>query len=162
MDEHRPLKPGNGDRYLTGGLNVKQCGKCKKKKPYSSFHKRGSGYQPWCKSCKKESDSSYYRENRKRWDSYKTKWRKSFVEWYRSLKNKPCADCNQVFDPVCMDWDYLPQYKKGKAVSTIAQETWNKEKVLEEIKKCELVCSNCHRIRTQKRSQNPNLILEVK
>lgn len=129
---------------------MKTCNKCGQSKPYSDFHKRKSGYQPWCKSCKKADDKKYYQQNKDKWNEYNKIWKKDFVEWYRSLKNSPCVDCGNSFDPVVMDWDHLPKYSKNESVSVVAR-AMNKQKVLEEIQKCELVCANCHRLRTKDR-----------
>src|SRR4051812_38134797 len=50
-------------------IKVKQCSKCGETKPYSEFHKykRGDGYQPWCKSCRKVYDHDYNLRNHRRW-----------------------------------------------------------------------------------------------
>lgn len=63
-----------------------------------------------------------------------------------SLKNGPCSDCGQTFDPVCMDFDHIPGEIKSSEVSglTIAQ-------LASEAALCELVCANCHRLRTKAR-----------
>src|SRR5690349_12006022 len=64
----------------------------------------------------------------------------------KELKNKPCMDCGKFYPPYVMDFDHVRGEKKfdlsrlsGKAVT------------LKEITKCELVCANCHRIRTHLR-----------
>lgn len=75
------------------------------------------------------------------------------VEYHRKvalLKDTPCVDCGKNFPPVAMDFDHV----QGGKVSTIARMrsvTW--PSVLEELLKCELVCANCHRIRTYLRVQ---------
>jgi|SRR5882757_2702477 len=64
------------------------------------------------------------------------------------LKSVPCADCGGRFHPACMDFDHLPGHQKVASVSRL----WNtKKKLLEEIQKCEVVCANCHRLRTWRR-----------
>ncbi len=64
-------------------------------------------------------------------------------------KRVPCTDCGQVFDPVCMDFDHLDPTTKTR---TVAQMTnFSIKRIQEEIDKCEVVCSNCHRLRTKKR-----------
>lgn len=69
--------------------------------------------------------------------------------WLDVLKAKPCMDCKQTFPTECMDFDHV----RGKKLTPINTQTANKSKgpLLEEIKKCDLVCSNCHRIRTRTR-----------
>lgn len=75
--------------------------------------------------------------------------RKDRYDWFLKLKSEPCSDCWQKFDPVCMDWDHARGEKKY-SISV----TWRDgdiEKVKKELEKCDLVCSNCHRIRTYSR-----------
>jgi hypothetical protein len=69
--------------------------------------------------------------------------------WLDVLKAKPCMDCKQTFPTECMDFDHV----RGKKLTPINTQTAHKSKgpLLEEIKKCDLVCSNCHRIRTRTR-----------
>jgi len=51
-----------------------------------------------------------------------------------------------------MDFDHRDKnLKTGNIGSFVSQAYFKKEKLLEEINKCDLVCSNCHRIRTYKR-----------
>lgn len=63
---------------------------------------------------------------------------------------KPCADCNTVYPHYCMDFDHIEDNKE-RAVSRMAAGGEIK-KMLKEIEKCELVCSNCHRKRTYERA----------
>lgn len=65
------------------------------------------------------------------------------------LKRAPCADCRRTLDPVCMDFDHRPGTKKLGSVSSLI---WaGLQVVLREIAKCDLVCANCHRLRTHTR-----------
>ena len=63
-----------------------------------------------------------------------------------SFKMAPCADCGGTFDPVCMDFDHRPGVTKRFNVSTIGRHS--RSTLLAEIAKCDVVCSNCHRLRT--------------
>ena len=135
---------------------MKTCSRCKKEKDFSLFSKRtyASGtvaYQPYCKACQKEYDRQYYIDDKDRRKQTNKKWQDEFIQWYNDLKDKPCSDCSNSFDPECMQWDHLPEYDKVEGVGRLARTTWSKEKVLEEIKKCELVCANCHALRTKNR-----------
>jgi hypothetical protein len=71
------------------------------------------------------------------------------IEWYRELKSgRPCADCGGIFHYSAMEWDHLPGLPKVAEVSTIVARTRSRRRVLEEIEKCDLVCANCHAVRT--------------
>ena len=65
------------------------------------------------------------------------------------LKSKPCADCHGIFPAYVMDFDHV----RGEKKFGIAHGMHNRplDDVLLEIAKCNLVCSNCHRIRTHTR-----------
>lgn len=65
---------------------------------------------------------------------------------------RPCYDCGGVFPPNCMDWDHLPQFEKRFEIGPkIASRGF--DAVIDEINKCQLVCSNCHRLRTEARKK---------
>lgn len=66
------------------------------------------------------------------------------------LKNYPCADCKGTFPPECMDFDHISGTKIAAISTLINTAPW--PVVLAELEKCELVCANCHRIRSKERS----------
>lgn len=66
-----------------------------------------------------------------------------------AVKAAPCLDCGGRYPPYIMDFDHLPGTKKKAAVGLMFGTTV--ESLLEEIAKCDLVCSNCHRERTHQR-----------
>jgi hypothetical protein len=49
-----------------------------------------------------------------------------------------------------MQWDHLPGAPKLGDISS-GLRSFSREEVLQEIAKCELVCANCHAIRTFRR-----------
>ena len=51
-----------------------------------------------------------------------------------------------------MHWDHLPGQPKLDAVSNVARER-HRDVALAEMQKCELVCANCHAIRTSQRKR---------
>lgn len=59
------------------------------------------------------------------------------------------ADCLQIFPPPCMDFDHLEGTVKLGSINKML--TASMEVLKAEIAKCELVCANCHRLRTTKR-----------
>jgi len=79
------------------------------------------------------------------------------------LKNRPCADCGGRFPPCAMDFDHVLG-EKIDDVSGIRIDTGRWERVLAEIEKCELVCANCHRVRTHlgRTSPHANSVVQQK
>lgn len=71
---------------------------------------------------------------------------KKEVQEYK--ESNPCVDCNKYYPYYVMDFDHLGD--KKRTVSALASRGSRKQ-VWEEIHKCDLVCSNCHRIRTHNR-----------
>jgi hypothetical protein len=67
-------------------------------------------------------------------------------EWLESLKRKPCVDCSGKFHPIQMDFHHRDESTKlfpvGNAITK-----YGRERILEEITKCDLICANCHRLR---------------
>jgi hypothetical protein len=118
----------------------------------------------WCKDCRKnyrrnwrakykeehgECDSNRYnRTHAERFAQLKDARIKRLYEWINELKQAPCMDCKKTFHPVCMDFDHIENGTKIKGITRMINETYSKESILAELKKCELVCANCHRLRT--------------
>lgn len=63
-----------------------------------------------------------------------------------SIKNVPCMDCGQAFPPCAMDFDHRGD--KRSEVALMAMQEYSVNSILAEIEKCDIVCANCHRIRT--------------
>lgn len=80
------------------------------------------------------------------------KVRKETFEILARLKSVPCMDCGKTFPTCCMDFDHVDPGTKTLAVSQAVRQGWSVERVLEEVDKCEVVCANCHRIRTQEQA----------
>lgn len=66
-------------------------------------------------------------------------------------KSMPCLDCKGTFPPVCMDFDHVRGEKRFDISNN--HDKVSLVRLLEEIAKCDVVCSNCHRIRTALRSE---------
>lgn len=64
-------------------------------------------------------------------------------------QEKPCVDCGIVYPYYVMDFDHIGD-NKIEDVSKMAK-WFPLEEIIAEIKKCEIVCSNCHRERTHSR-----------
>lgn len=101
-------------------------------------------------------------KHRGRYATYNRRWRQehpgyvgpkqqSIKDYLLGLKsNTPCADCGQKYRACCMDFDHV----KGVKVNCVAllANSCSWPQLLAEVAKCEIVCSNCHRMRTQDRA----------
>lgn len=64
-----------------------------------------------------------------------------------------CADCGYREHPAALDFDHLPGHKKKFGIAAGCHKySW--EDVLIEIAKCDVVCANCHRVRTYERKRH--------
>lgn len=74
--------------------------------------------------------------------------------WVQNYKTKhsTCVDCNIKYPHYILDFDHV----KGKSfgISRALQLGTSLDKIKEEVKKCEVVCANCHRERTYNRQQS--------
>lgn len=70
--------------------------------------------------------------------------RKAFIY---ALKDRPCMDCGGEFHPVCMQFDHRDSTQKKFNVG----ERFALARMVDleaEIAKCDIVCANCHALRT--------------
>lgn len=61
------------------------------------------------------------------------------------LKSVPCTDCQSSFHYCQMDFDHV----RGKKTHAIGNFVGGRAELLREVAKCDVVCANCHRLRTQ-------------
>jgi hypothetical protein len=95
------------------------------------------------------SNQRYYQRNKAAHREKQKQAQRELQEWIENLKRGPCVDCKHTFPPCCMDWDHRDPATKVASVGELMS-TRSKRRILAEITKCDLVCSNCHRIRTFK------------
>lgn len=76
-------------------------------------------------------------------------WNQLIVYEY---KNVSCVDCHVNYPPYVMDFDHRNPEEKLFHISKPMSH--NKEEIIAEIKKCDVVCANCHRIRTFIKREN--------
>lgn len=62
-----------------------------------------------------------------------------------ALKSAPCVDCGLCFPTEAMDFDHVRGRKRAN-ISDLVSRPW--AEIEAEIALTELVCSNCHRLRT--------------
>ena len=130
------------------------CARCGQSKALSDYHRSRGGAHTYCRDCRNEYDRRYYDV---RGRPARLARRRAQIDaarrWMAEIKTGvPCADCGETFPIYVMHWDHLPEFVKVNQVSVmVASRT--REAVLEELKKCELVCANCHVMRTVNRAR---------
>jgi len=78
--------------------------------------------------------------------------RQSHRQLLRELRERPCADCDQRFPYHVMQFDHRdPTTKTGLVTQMVGRA--GRDKILAEVAKCDVVCSNCHRMRTYARRE---------
>lgn len=63
-----------------------------------------------------------------------------------------CADCNRDYPPYVLEFDHVDPKSKVFNVGN-ASSAPSMEALIDEIHKCDIVCSNCHKIREYKRER---------
>jgi len=143
---------------------LKRCSKCGLEKPLSDFNLKTAGkYHADCKQCKSDYHKHYYQTNgvgiRKR--VRQTKERKKDHVRHRK-ESEACVDCGIAFPYYVMDLDHLNGDEKVDHVSRLCADNVALVYILDELKKCDVVCANCHRIRTFARLGSDLAYLDTK
>lgn len=132
------------------------CYVCRKKKPTAEFAlRKGTERHKNCKACKREYNKKWYQRNRSSHLQAVLKnsrrYYKELSLWIRGLKDRPCTDCKKKYPYYVMHFDHLGRARKEGHISRMVASRLPKEKIEAELRKCELVCANCHAERTHRR-----------
>lgn len=110
--------------------------------------------QRWCKFCQAEANRRHYQNNKQIYMK-RALTRNALVNsenkqnLYAYLSSHPCVDCGQT-DVRILEFDHV-RGNKSESISTLLQHSVPWQKVEAEIAKCEVRCTNCHRIKTSER-----------
>lgn len=69
---------------------------------------------------------------------------KELTELTNSIKSKGCILCPEK-DICCLDFHHVNPEEKDLSICRAKQNGWSNERMLREIRKCVVLCSNCHR-----------------
>ncbi len=156
------------------------CLNCKEEKGVDAFSLEKRGYRrKICKDCRTQRISKYrsYGEGKKKARELAKTFYKNHPGYYAQYlsderliqmregltrarkrnrqiadlaKSRPCADCGQSFPSQAMDFDHV-RGEKFNDVGSMVSQGRSRAQIEAEIAKCEVVCANCHRIRTNSR-----------
>lgn len=145
-------------------MDTKLCVSCKQTFPLDCFsfkNKIKKTLQSRCKKCYNLYNREYYSKFEKekqvaRVSNNVRKLREKFQLWKTKQK---CSLCNE--DSVeCLDLHHIDPKTKDNDVSyLLAYNSWTR--ITNEIKKCVVVCSNCHRKIHSGRIKSPNITTVV-
>jgi hypothetical protein len=87
----------------------------------------------------------WFKNHKEQQRAYVRRRRKELHDWYLSLKaTKKCNLCPED-DPACLEFHHKNSEEKEINLSYCYNKGWSKERILREMAKCEVLCSNCHR-----------------
>lgn len=130
-------------------MEKKICSKCKDEKDYDQFsfkNKELNIRRSRCKDCDSEIHKEFYINSTTRKTKLKKrtldsiKWNKEFVKRYKTLKG--CQKCFNVNKYYMLDFHHLNDKKEN---ISILIKTSGIKTIKNEIRKCIVLCANCHR-----------------
>jgi hypothetical protein len=140
---------------MEGSGELKKCYRCGELKPVEEFawrRRRKVQRDSFCRPCRSAYGKEHYAANRQRYIDQARKVKRKLsrkrtlylLEYFRT---HPCIDCGEE-DPIVLEFDHVGE-KRFNISKALHDRSW--ESILEEIKRCEVVCANCHRRRTARR-----------
>ena len=97
---------------------------------------------------KRAYQRDWYRRNKHFWRRRRERQRAEIKQFIDRAKQRPCEDCGGCFPPVCLDFHHRDAKQKLFEIGAAARMLYPLNRVEQEIAKCDLICSNCHRIRS--------------
>jgi len=97
-----------------------------------------------------EKHKGAYKEKAKAFNKSQRKWNREFISRVKSMRG--CIDCG-IDNPIVLDFDHVTGQKLGN-ISDMVNNACGLAKIKKEIRKCEVRCANCHRLRTHKRRKS--------
>ena len=129
-------------------MSSKKCVMCGEDKLFLDFNKEKAtkdGLSCYCKSCRKIKRNKSYLKNKDKILQKQLKKRRESQDWVRQFKTK-CDHCGEDH-PATLDFHHLTdkEHSIGSLTNKNNLTKQIKSLILKEIKKCIVLCSNCHR-----------------
>lgn len=124
------------------------CCRCrieKEEEDFSFKNKPKNIRNKTCKLCFKEIRKKWYEKYRKKIIAKNISNKEKNIAWFIEYrKDLKCVKCGENH-PACLEFHHNDPNKKEYNVSKIVNSTYSIKTILKEIKKCTVLCSNCHR-----------------
>jgi hypothetical protein len=133
-------------------MKRKRCSVCKNSFIPTGRNQKSCGIYSDKNSCSYEFSKlrrKRYKKLHSEQDGNSIKKRHSFLKSF--FEQNPCFDC-KMSDMRVLEFDHVRGKKLFNIMSMVNKGLKKWEDILKEIKKCDVVCANCHRIRTVKRA----------
>lgn len=96
----------------------------------------------------REYQKSWYSKNKERIKIQQAAYRKEnkprLTQWFAGIKSTlVCIRCGESH-PACLQFHHRDPSTKRFAISQAIRLCVNREDILEEIRKCDVLCGNCH------------------
>lgn len=130
----------------------KTCPRCEGAFPITEFRFKNISKNlrySYCRACRSSILKEHYRRNKAAYLRRNARFRLRNSEIIREYKSRPCANCGIQYPYYVMDFDH--RAGEAKVINLANASRLTRPKILEEIAKCDVVCSNCHRERTHRR-----------
>lgn len=143
----------------------KVCTLCKNQKLVDDFNKKSStkdGRQNVCRVCNSVVAKKHYTKNeQKRKETIyaaKDRRRKEARLFILEKLKSGCSVCPEK-DPIVLDFDHFSGNKRYN-LSKMVSDGMSITKIEDELSKCQILCSNCHRRKTAKQFDWYKLYIE--
>lgn len=131
-------------------MKTKVCNKCNTEKSIDDFNDRKlktkTVKQSICKKCQSDYSKNHFQKNKEYYYLKKKKYSEEYKKWFEELKsNLSCECCGYNKCIGALDFHHVDINTKEKNIAEMIASQTSKLVVLEEIKKCTVLCANCHR-----------------
>lgn len=129
-------------------METKKCSVCGEIKSVEDFNfkkKIKNIRHSACSICWKEIRKKTYEKHKSAAKERNDRTKARNVKWFNEYKKKlECIQCGEN-DIACLDFHHLERESKEHSVSMLVNHTSSIKKIQDEISKCIVLCSNCHR-----------------
>ncbi len=95
----------------------------------------------------REYQKEWYREHAERVRPKIYQRREEISEWFASYKAElACIECGENH-PACLEFHHRNPAEKDIDLGKAVKQGWSIQRILAEMEKCDVLCSNCHRKR---------------
>ena len=129
---------------------MKKCSKCKEEKELTEFGNNKwnikDGKSSYCKRCMKEYSKVDFVNKKEQYQKRMRLYKRQQIQWYRDLKaSLECEKCG-FKHPAAIDFHHIDPKTKEFSIGSELYNGKSIESIKEEMKKCIVLCANCHRI----------------